>query len=130
MSNQKVVGLIGLKGAGKDTCAAFLVQERGYIRAAFADALYSEVSKAYGVSVEFLQNRDTKETPQAELALSRCGDERFKQVGLQVAADEQDARGVLNAGGVPAGDESDAGLGHWIKAELAAPRSPRWVLQI
>ena len=76
---QQVVGLIGLKGSGKDTAAAFLTA-RGFVRVAFADKLYQEVADSFGVTVEFLQNRDTKETPLKELALKNCRDVRFVAV--------------------------------------------------
>lgn len=35
----KVVGLVGPKRSGKDTAAAALVEQRGYVRVGFADAL-------------------------------------------------------------------------------------------
>lgn len=69
---RQVIGLMGVKGAGKDTAATFLTQERGFIRMGFADKLYQEVAEAYGVSTTFLGNRDTKETPLPELCLARC----------------------------------------------------------
>jgi hypothetical protein len=73
---QQVVGLIGLKGSGKDTAASFL-KARGFVRVAFADALYQEVADTYGVQLDLLQNRDTKETPLEALALKHCRDSRF-----------------------------------------------------
>lgn len=81
MTQQKTIGLIGIKGAGKDTAASFLAA-RGYVRVAFADSLYREVADAFGVSVEFLGNREIKETPVPELALIHCADLRFVQVVL------------------------------------------------
>jgi hypothetical protein len=73
---QQVVGLIGLKGSGKDTAATFL-RARGFVRVAFADALYQEVAETYGVQLDLLQSRDTKETPLEALALKHCRDSRF-----------------------------------------------------
>lgn len=73
---QQVVGLVGLRGSGKDTAAVVLL-EQGWRRLAFADALYLEAAEAFGVTVEFLQNRDTKETPLPELSLLRCKDETY-----------------------------------------------------
>lgn len=77
MKKIKVIGLIGLKGAGKDTCAQYLVEQRGFKRAAFADKLYKEVAEAFNVSIEFLGNRDTKETPLKELTIANCNDTQF-----------------------------------------------------
>jgi hypothetical protein len=76
---QHVVGLIGLKGAGKDTAAGFL-KRLGYQRVAFADKLYLEVANTFSVSLELLQRRETKETPLEVLALKNCRDLRFVAV--------------------------------------------------
>ena len=84
---QKIVGLTGFMGAGKDTVASFLM-DAGWVRMAFADALYLEVSQAYGVSVAFLKNRDTKETPLPELALVKCADLDFVAVMCEVVGRE------------------------------------------
>lgn len=76
---QRVIGLLGVKGGGKDTTASFLVKFAGFKRIGFADALYREVAEAFGVTVEFLGNRNTKETPLPELALAHCRDAAFVQ---------------------------------------------------
>lgn len=104
----RVVGLLGAKGAGKDTLAQFLVSRLGFVRASFADTLYREVAEAYGVTVEFLGNRGTKELPLPELSLANCGDENFVTIALR----------TLHAA------ESE------IELELQKPRSPRWTLQL
>ncbi len=83
-----IVGLTGAAGSGKDTVADILVSHRGFLRIAFADALYEEVSAAFGVSVGFLKNRDTKETATPHLALDRCADEQFVSAILRVAGEE------------------------------------------
>jgi hypothetical protein len=80
---QQVVGLIGLKGAGKDTAAAFL-KEHNFVRVAFADELYLQVATTYSVELGQLQHRDTKETPLKELALVHCRDTRFVAVCRQL----------------------------------------------
>ena len=77
MQKIKVIGFIGLKGSGKDTCAQYLVDEKNFKRAAFADKLYREVAEAFDVSIEFLGNRDTKETPLKELTIANCKDTQF-----------------------------------------------------
>ncbi|MGC8518949.1 MAG: hypothetical protein ACP5P4_10545 [Steroidobacteraceae bacterium] len=99
-----LIGLLGLKGSGKDTAAAMLA-ELGFKRMAFADALYAEVARAYEVTPHFLGRRDTKETPLERLALKHCRDARF--VGLF----------------------TDAARGGRSIEEVESPRSPRWVLQ-
>ena len=101
-----LIGLIGLKGSGKDTAAGILA-EHGFIRMAFADELYKEVAAAYEVTPEFLSDRDRKETPLERLALRYCRDPKF--VGLFTA--------VHAPGGLTA------------EEVLSAPRSPRWVVQ-
>jgi hypothetical protein len=62
----RVIGLSAKKRHGKDTFGAQL-QALGYVRVAFADALYEEVAEAYGVSVARLQDPATKEMPMAVL---------------------------------------------------------------
>ncbi len=104
---RNVVGLLGVKGSGKDTCARYLVDILGYCRIGFADALYQEVADAYGVTVEFLGNRDTKETPLHELALARCKDAAFVRCVME-----------------------ELGLSELTEANLDEPRSPRFVLQL
>lgn len=99
-----IIGLIGLRGSGKDTFAGYL-QQFGWRRAAFADALYDEVAGAFGVDVDFLRDRTRKESPQEELSLVNCGDEGFVKCLLK--------------------------YGYTTHADpLKAPRSPREVLQI
>lgn len=83
-----IIGLMGAKGAGKDTCANYLVEELGYVRTSFAEALYKEVAVAFNVSVDFLSNRETKESPLKELALENCTDSLFQKVILQLESDE------------------------------------------
>jgi len=83
MKAQKIVGLLGAKGAGKDTAASYLNLKQ-YERVAFADALYKEVAQAFNVTVEFLGNRDTKEADCPELALINCTDLRFVGVVKEI----------------------------------------------
>lgn len=107
---RKVVGLMGLRGSGKDTVANFLVTDAGWKRIGFADGLYREVAEAFGVTVEFLGNRDTKELPQPELALMHCSDDAFVTVMLREA-------------------EANLAQGELVAACLAQPRSPRQIMQ-
>lgn len=72
-----VLGFLGLKRAGKDTAATFLVNSYGFRRIAFADKLYQEVAEAFGVTVAFLQADATKELPLPELALRNCREAGF-----------------------------------------------------
>ncbi len=101
-----LIGLLGLKGSGKDTAAAMLA-ECGFTRMAFADALYAEVARAYEVTPHFLGRRDSKETSLERLALVHCQDARF--VALFTGGQARDGRSIEEI--------------------LSAPRSPRWVLQ-
>lgn len=110
---QKVLGLLGRKGAGKDTAAKSLM-ERGWVRLAFADPLYREVAEAFSTTVEFFARRETKETPQAELALYRCRDQIFVAVLLDHAG--------LRIGAV---EHEDA-----IREFIQRDRSPREIMQL
>jgi hypothetical protein len=73
----RMIGLAGWGGTGKDTVADILVADHGYTKFSFSDALYKEVSDAYGVPVAWLQDRAIKEVPQAQLAPILCKDENF-----------------------------------------------------
>ncbi len=75
-----IVALLGNKGHGKDSFAGLLVRHLGFSAIAFGDALYTETARRYGVSVEFLRERATKESPSERLgglsprqALQRLG---------------------------------------------------------
>lgn len=103
---QVVIGLCGGKGEGKDTLAKHLVSKYGFLRLAFADELYAEVAAAYGVTVDELQARDTKEQAQEKFALVRCKDQDFVRAMLDLASDDD-----------------------VVADYLEAARSPRWVLQ-
>lgn len=70
----KLVALCGAAGAGKDTVADMLPARK----LAFADTLYREVSEAFGVSVDDLKCRATKETEQESITFERCSDYDFR----------------------------------------------------
>lgn len=102
-----LIGLLGAKGCGKDTVAKHLISQYGFYRIGFADALYQEVSDAFGVTPEFLGNRDTKESPLRELALANC-----KETGFVSAFCKE------------------KGLNSQDPVDLAEFRSPREILQL
>jgi hypothetical protein len=87
MSNPVILGIIGAKGAGKDTLAAMLAQH-GFERLAFADALYREVADAYSVTVESLQVRETKETWQSRLSPAHSSNPEFVAFCMRYLARE------------------------------------------
>jgi len=101
-----LIGLMGRKGAGKDTAAGML-SAHGFSRLAFADNLYLEVAAAFAVTTHFLSRRETKETPLDRLSLRYCKDPDFISLTVSSEADN----GVSEA------------------QVLSSPRSPRWCLQ-
>lgn len=72
-----IIGLTGPAGSGKDTVADILVEQSGFTKMAFADALRSEAACAFRVDVRFFTCRETKEEPMPRLALNCCPDEGF-----------------------------------------------------
>lgn len=100
-----LIGLAGSAGTGKDTVADYLVAQYGFTKFSFSDALYREVSEAFGVPVEELQDREKKEVPHPGLVMHKCNDPIF---GRKMFAD------ALGRGVISPGFESF---------------SPRWVLQ-
>ncbi len=98
MKKALILALTGRPDVGKDTIGEIL-QQQGFARLAFADALRDEVSQAWGVDVRLLTDRHTKELPLPSMAAGMCRDTSF-----------------INWAAIGGND-------------LAAPRSPRWVLQ-
>ena len=76
MKDVKIVGILGRKGSGKDTIAEAL-KDLGFVQESFAKPVYEEVAAAFGVTVELLSRRETKETPMSELDLGKCKDATF-----------------------------------------------------
>ena len=76
------VALIGPKGAGKSTLAAFLAQEHGYHRLSFADPLRALAAWAYGpVDKEQLytvRHGDQEEVMSGRTLLQRLGTEAIR----------------------------------------------------
>lgn len=101
MSAPILIGLTGPAGSGKDSAADALVHLAGFTKLAFADALRAEVCAAFGVPLQYLTARETKEHPIQALALNRC-----MVMGFLAALREQGA-----------GLDEDA------------PRSPRQIMQ-
>src|SRR5574344_1962011 len=92
----KVVGLVGRKRSGKDT-AAEIFESKGWYRTSFAKALYTEVSEAFGVSVEQLQEHEHKEVPW--VPLKSCKDAEFVELAKALARvsilDREDRQGIF-----------------------------------
>lgn len=124
-----LIGLIGVKGAGKDTCAEFLVREKQFRRVAFADALYGETASAYQVTVAFLGNRATKERPLPELALTHCQDLAFVEAAVATLTRSRALRRAVLARAA-SGTYMKGVSRRQVNAILNAPRSPRWTLQL
>lgn len=125
----KVLGLLGVKGSGKDTMARYLVDSFGFERIGFADALYQQVADSYGVTVEALNRRETKETALPFLALRLCKEAQFVEVALESLTKSSALRkacvAYLRTGRMPAHASS-----RQVKTLLKAARSPRWTLQL
>jgi len=103
---RQIIGLMGVKGCGKDTFAQHFVQNHGFCRIGFADELYRQVAAAFGVTESLLGERATKELPLAALALRHCSDGDF-------------VRCVLETNGWQDGERT-----------RAQPLSPRMVMQL
>lgn len=103
--------IIGKAGAGKDTVADFLTRDFGFVKLAFADALRMEIAHAFGIHIDKLLDRATKEIPCPALALSCCSDHRF----TAMVADSE-----VNL------DCADEDV---MEALMNQPRSPRWIMQ-
>lgn len=83
MSAPIVVGLNAWKKSGKDElCKIVMAKYLNVRRHGFADALYNEVAKAFGLTVAELKTLKAAgdKTLQVEFALSRCTDLKFREV--------------------------------------------------
>lgn len=77
-----IVGLTGPFGCGKDTVGGIIANLFQAKMIAWADELYNQVAAAYGVNVEFLQFRETKDIPLNALCLLHCKDETYVDLML------------------------------------------------
>ncbi|MDD2975542.1 hypothetical protein [Aquabacterium sp.] len=71
-----LLGLTGKASAGKNSCATALA-DLGFTSIAFADAIRTEVARAWGIDERMLTERVTKETPLPGLAITRCQSNEF-----------------------------------------------------
>lgn len=58
-----LIGLVGRKGSGKETAAKGLLEDRRWVRAAFADPLRTVVKTMFQLTDEDCDDRDRKEQP-------------------------------------------------------------------
>lgn len=86
----KIIAFTGKAGVGKDTAADHLVAKRGFVKRGFADPLYEEVAHAFGVTVERLRARATKETMVDWLTLRTCNEPKFVAMILDSTEKELD----------------------------------------
>lgn len=99
-----LIGLMGAKGAGKDTFFEYARESYSgtFSRFAFADAIRDEVEAAFSVSPIMLADPVLKENPLDELSLVACEDQGFVESMLRV---------------------------HGEYLSMVEPRSPRWIMQ-
>lgn len=101
MSKRKIIGLMGPRRAGKDETGNHLAKAHGFVKMAFADLIYAEVSSAWVVNRESLTTDALKEQPVDKLSVQNCRVSDFQ-------------RWVLS---------------RTITTDERVSRSPRWVLQ-
>lgn len=125
----KVLGLLGVKGSGKDTMARYLIDSFGFERIGFADALYQQVAESYGSTVESLNRRETKEAALPFLALTFCKEPNFVEIALASLTNSRNLRkaclAYYHTSTVPKHASSQR-----VKVLLKEARSPRWTLQL
>jgi hypothetical protein len=112
----EIVALHAQPRAGKDTLANLLVDEGTHVRMAFATALYQEVSRAYALAVDLLQDNLYKTRPQKSLALINCSDAAFRDLMVSKGFDLNEpltSRQVLQYWGTEYRRASDND--YWIK---------------
>lgn len=120
----QIIGLHGKARSGKDTIADYLVEQYGFVKFGFADALYKEVAEAFSVAPFFLQDVLTKDRPSELMRLWRCKDEAFKAVALNKLAEDAWARdpGVAT--------HLNEKYGVYLGFDHETNISPRWIMQV
>lgn len=109
----QIIGLHGPARSGKDTIADFLVNKYGMLKFAFSDALYREVTEAYGLRDEdMLRGAFSKEVDTTTLSLAQCKDQGFVELAQKLILD---------------GRTKEI---HAVVDSMHVPLSPRWVLQM
>jgi hypothetical protein len=110
-----LIGLAGSAGTGKDTIADYLVEQHGFTKFSFSDALYREVSSAFDVAIDDLKDRFNKERAHPKLKAKHCQDKAFRCIMEDYARHRVAERmpNVVNA--------------NWYIDNMEF--SPRWVLQ-
>lgn len=126
---KKIVAFIAAAEHGKDTAAERLLASPDWIRLAFGDALYLEVSQAFKVSVEKLRDRKTKETDVSWMALKNCNDMLFvKVVGLCTGVSSKVVSAAVHF--LSTGKTTKDVPQRAVKAFINKKRSPRFILQL
>jgi hypothetical protein len=114
-NRQRVIGICGLAGSGKDTLADFLVKDHGFTKLSFAAAIKDVVAAAFGWDRDLLEgatpeSRAWRDRPDAfwseqlsianftpRMALQRVGTECFRDClhpGIWIAALERRVRAI------------------------------------
>lgn len=132
----------GEAGHGKDTVYERLAEKFGYGHTGFANGLKDEISDRYfaspdTVTRDYLNRRETKETPLPGLALTYCSDPNFVKVALKAFEEEDRALyqqmrtqiGPLMLARSP-WKEAFAGGEFPLAERLLLPRSPRRIAQV
>lgn len=76
LPERMLIGLVGVAGSGKDSCASML-QPLGFVQLAFADPLRDEVAAAFGIDARTLADPVLKHTALAGLAVVNSADSDF-----------------------------------------------------
>jgi hypothetical protein len=125
----RVLGLLGVKGSGKDTMGKYLIDNFGFERIGYADELYKQVAAAYSTTTACLNRRDTKETELPFLSLDRCRDVQFVEVALQALVRTSSLRkACLHF--YATGKSLPHVAARRVRQVMQSSRSPRWTLQI
>ena len=81
LENKRIIGLIGVKGSGKDTAGEYLIENHGYTRYAFGDPVKQICKTLFDVSDEQLNNHKFKEAKDSRWGLSPR--EMFQRIGTE-----------------------------------------------
>lgn len=81
LESKRIIGLIGVKGSGKDTAGEYLIENHGYTRYAFGDPVKEICKTLFDLSDGQLNDHNLKEAKDSRWGLSPR--EMFQRIGTE-----------------------------------------------